>query len=601
MLMRTVAPFACLLIACATPATPTAHAPPKLPVSRPAAAPLPKGPPPRVQPPSYLVSSRIAPLRDGALVIDSDSGMVVRTDRTGTPTARLTIGKGAGTLALDAAGQVAYVADRTGDRIVVLDLANGLAQRAEWKTPAEPFGIALAPGTATLFATIVADRALVAFDVKSGAEQWRVPLPAEPRALAISPDGTRALVTTTTTGTLLDVSLAKHTVWEIPFDTTCDRCVEGDAFARGAAVLFIDEHRAIASFQREVPRAIDLFSSAGDRYGGTARTPITQHLAFFTFDGLGPPTQAVAQIFANQPRSLSWEAERDILFVAGVASDTFLALPDVTSGSKLDLRFDARTAKLGGSETCGPDGMTRGDGAVYIWCSFSRRVVVFTADSSHESEPVADSSLSPTAHDGFVLFHAARFAINRGEAVTCATCHPEGRTDGLSWEIKTHILQTPVLAGRLVGTAPYKWTASDKTLALGIKSTVARLGGAGLDAKQTAALVAYLEALPAPRTPTLDPSAVARGKQVFESWDCGDCHSGPRFSDKQTHMFRNVFYVLDTPSLLGLSASAPYYHDGSAPTLEALLRGEGKVRGMSDFGKLTEEQRTDLAAYLQSL
>ncbi len=554
-----------------------------------------------MQPPSYLTSARIAALADGALVIDADSGMLVRTDRTGAVQARLSIGRGAGLLALDTVGEVVYVADRSGDRIVVCDLRGGVVQRTTWATPAEPFGVALTPGTSTLLVTFGADRALVAFDVRTGTEQWRIALPAEPRAIAVSTDGTRALLTTTTTDSLLDVSLANRIVSEISFGTLCDHCVDGKAFARGAAVLFLDEHRAIASFQREVPRAIDLFTSVNDRYGGTSRTPITQHLAFLSFDGAAPPTQVVAQIFANQPRSLSWDAARDILFVAGVASDTFLALPGLTTASTLDLTFDAKRMRLVPSETCGPDGVARGEGVVYVWCSLSRRIAAFTADTLHESEPVADSALSPAAHDGFVLFHAARAEINRGHAITCATCHPEGRADGLSWEIQVNVLQTPILAGRVAQTAPYKWAGSDKTLARSIRSTVTRLGGAGLDATQTSALIAYLEAIPAPRTPTLDSAAVTRGKVVFEGWDCGDCHSGSRYTDGETHMFRNVFAVMNTPSLRGIAASAPYYHDGSAPTLQALLRGEGKVRGMSDLSRLTDAQRADLAAFLSSL
>jgi cytochrome c553 len=599
--MRRLSWFACALIACAPASTPTSH-PPRTPPTRPAVAAVGSGgPSPRVQPPSYLTSSRIAALADGALVIDADSGMLVRTDRNGAAQARLSIGRGAGTLALDAAAEVAYVADRRGDHIVVVDLRAGLVQRTTWATPAEPFGVALGPGAATLFATFGADRALVAYDPRTGAEQWRVGLPAEPRAIAVSPDGKRALITTTTTGSLLDVSLAKREVSEIALDTLCDACVEGKAFARGAAVLFLDERRAIASFQREVPRAIDAFSSGSDLYGGTVRTPITQHLAFFSFDGAVAPTQVVAQIFANQPRSLSWDAARDILFVAGVATDTFLAVPGLTTSSTVAIQFDAQQFRLAPSETCGPDGQARGDGVVYVWCSLSRRIIAVAAGSSHESSPVADSSLPAIAQTGMVLFHAGRTEINRGRAITCATCHIEGRADGLSWQIQTNVLQTPILAGRVAQTAPYKWSGSDQTLGQSIRSTVKRLGGTGLDAQQTAALVAYIEALPPPRTATLDPAAVARGKAVFDSWDCGDCHRGPRFTDGQNHVFRSVFHAFETPSLIGVAASAPYYHDGSAPTLQALLRGEGKVRGMSDLARLTDPERADLAAYLSSL
>src|SRR5690349_7634435 len=51
--------------------------------------------------PAFLTSSRIAALPDGALVIDSDSGKLIKTDTTGKPLAELAIGGNAGMLAYD--------------------------------------------------------------------------------------------------------------------------------------------------------------------------------------------------------------------------------------------------------------------------------------------------------------------------------------------------------------------------------------------------------------------------------------------------------------------------------------------------------------------
>jgi cytochrome c peroxidase len=53
--------------------------------------------------------------------------------------------------------------------------------------------------------------------------------------------------------------------------------------------------------------------------------------------------------------------------------------------------------------------------------------------------------------------------------------------------------------------------------------------------------------------------------------------------------------------LIGVAASAPYFHDGSAPTLEGLLRDTGNVHGMADMDKLDDEKIADLVAYLQTL
>src|SRR5688572_26769238 len=65
-------------------------------------------------------STRIVSLGDGAaaLVIDSDSGKLIRTDASGKNVSELMIGNEAGLLAYDASNQRAYVADRRGDRIV---------------------------------------------------------------------------------------------------------------------------------------------------------------------------------------------------------------------------------------------------------------------------------------------------------------------------------------------------------------------------------------------------------------------------------------------------------------------------------------------------
>lgn len=57
---------------------------------------------------------------------------------------------------------------------------------------------------------------------------------------------------------------------------------------------------------------------------------------------------------------------------------------------------------------------------------------------------------------------------------------------------------------------------------------------------------------------------------------------------------RNVL----TRSLLGVSASAPYPHDGSVPTLRELPEA---LSEMGNIGMLSGAELDDLEAYLQSL
>jgi cytochrome c peroxidase len=203
-----------------------------------------------------------------------------------------------------------------------------------------------------------------------------------------------------------------------------------------------------------------------------------------------------------------------------------------------------------------------------------------------------------------VLFHSALNQVSQAGAMACASCHPDGRADGLSWRIDKHELQTPVLTGRVLNTHPYKWDGGDVDLKTSLTSTMKRLGGTGLTPEQTASLSAYLEGIPAPVAPTRDMQQVARGEKLFDSAElgCRSCHDGKMYTDQIKHEFKAVTLPeADTPSLIGLAASAPYYHDGSAATLEALLRDRGRVHGMAETAKLTDKQLGDLISFLETL
>jgi DNA-binding beta-propeller fold protein YncE len=553
---------------------------------------------------AYLTSSRIAALPDGALVIDADSGNLFRTDRAGKRVAQLAIGGNAGQLAYDPAGKLAYVADRTGNRIAVVEVGDALTVKRVITTPVEPFGVALSPDRKTVMVTAIADRALVAYDAETGKERWRTALGREPRGLAVSPDGTRALVAYLATGTVDEIDLlethgADHVALAI--DGTSRRGTTGSTFARGAfAVTFMGDHEAVIPFQRETPVQIANGSENTGSYGGGFEPPITHQLAFLGFER-GRTQQVTATIGQHQPRALAWDGAHDALYVAGLGTDSIM---QIKNASQVSIALGA-TQQL---QSCGPDGLAiADDGSVLVWCAFARRVD--RVEIAKETKIAAGQTLGPSSmtdkqHQGYVLFHTAQRAVSQNGALACASCHPDGRADGLSWRIDKRELQTPLLAGRLVGTHPFKWDGGDPTLRDSLTSTMKRLGGTGLDKGQTDALAAYLENLSAPRTPTLDAGAVARGKQLFDSAElgCASCHEGKAYTDREKHKLGSkTLPEADTPSLIGLAASAPYYHDGSAVTLEAVIRDRGEVHGMADSTKLTDAQVTDLTAYLQSL
>jgi DNA-binding beta-propeller fold protein YncE len=567
--------------------------------------------------PPHLTGSRIAAIGEGALVIDADSGNLVRTDARGKSVAQLAIGKNAGLLAYDPIDRVAYVADRDGSRIAVVSVADKLELTRTIATPAEPFGIALTPDRKSILVTTIADRTLVAYDV-AGKERWRTPLDREPRGIAISPDGTRALVAYLATGTVDQIDLVEtHKAERIVLSTTRQQVVQqrksatGESFARAAfAVTYLGDHEAVVPFQRETPIQI---AGGGERtgsYGGGFEPPITQQLAFLGDPGTNT-RQVAARIAQHQPRALAWDSSRDALYVAGVGTDTIL---QVRNASQLGVGEGVTATVTTGKDKCGPDGLAvTPKGNVLVWCSFTRNVErvdfvdargqLAAATKINPGPTLVASAFTDKEHEGLVLFHSAEPRISQQGGLACASCHPDGRADGLSWRIDKHELQTPLLTGRLKDMHPFKWDGTDADLRASMKSTMVRLGGIGLDKDATDALAAYLEQLPAPRTPTRDAKQVARGKDLFDSPDlgCRTCHDGAKYTDQDKHKFNGSTLVeAKTPSLVGLAASAPYYHDGSAPTLEAVLRDRGNVH-MADTSKLTDAQVADLTAFLETL
>ncbi|HTL36558.1 MAG TPA: c-type cytochrome [Kofleriaceae bacterium] len=593
--MRPSAWLCVVVAACGSPAVQrAADRPPPIPKL----APLP--------PPSAFTSgSRIAATADGAFAADEDSGTLVALDGRA-----LAIGRGLGQLVYDPTAERVYVADRRGDRVVVVD-AETFAIVASYATPAEPFGVALTPDRTTLLATTLADRALVAFDTKTGALKWRTKIAAGTRGIAVSPDGERALLSSVATGELQLVELTgAHRVAEVPYSLECESCGAGGAMPRGTgAVRFLDATHVVATFQRSIPEAlIDLRT---DRYGGGMNPPITQHVAFFTFSATSA-NESVAQLADNQPRSLAWDPARKTLYIAGHGSDTMIELPKLDVAAPDTIEAHASSAVLRTDGRCGPDGMTiAGDGSVYVWCAFTRSVLRMSATDDlgtaelSQSAQLMTSAFTSEQQRGHILFDGTTAMVNRDRALACNTCHVDGHADGLSWRIGKQSLQTPILAGRIAEqTAPYRWDGSAPTLADSLASTVHRLAGSGLSTADTAAMIAYLRSLPRPRTPTVnDPAAVARGKALFANEaGCASCHSGGSFADGELHEFESSLSSADTPSLVGLAASAPYYHDGSASTLHELLHGAGTVHGMSaELSKLGETQLADLQAYLETL
>ena len=90
-------------------------------------------------------------------------------------------------------------------------------------------------------------------------------------------------------------------------------------------------------------------------------------------------------------------------------------------------------------------------------------------------------------------------------------------------------------------------------------------------------------------------------RRCFEREDtaCASCHNGPQLTDNTSHPMVGLAKV-NTPGLVGINATAPYFHDGSAETLRDVLERADRV-GMGHTEHLSAAEMDDLENYLRSL
>jgi hypothetical protein len=134
------------------------------------------------------------------------------------------------------------------------------------------------------------------------------------------------------------------------------------------------------------------------------------------------------------------------------------------------------------------------------------------------------------------------------------------------------------------------------------------------------ALLDYQLQLPVPAPPpgSFDKSAAGRGKQLFRNQaGCATCHQQPYFTDVLSGPSR-ALPILHDPTEVGMDPGyanrtatgkyrttplralwqhAPYFHDGSAPDLLAVVNHYDQLFRL----QLSEAQKADLVEYLKSL
>ena len=223
------------------------------------------------------------------------------------------------------------------------------------------------------------------------------------------------------------------------------------------------------------------------------------------------------------------------------------------------------------------------------------------------------------ARRGEMLYNDGSMCFQQWQS--CASCHPDGRVDGLNWDLLNDGMGNP------------KQTKSElydhltpPTMITGIRKDMHTCNAAGLihiqfvtrpeeDVNCFDAYVEKMKPVPSPYLVNGKLSARAqRGEKLFVKAKCAECHTPekkapggePLWTDLKLYdvglgTATETGRKFDTPTLTECWRTAPYLYDGRALTMEEVLTTCNPNDTHGETSKLTPEQIKDLAEYVLSL
>jgi DNA-binding beta-propeller fold protein YncE len=559
--------------------------------------------------------------------------------------------------------------DRSRMQVLEAESAGGtLAARCAIETAPEPVGLAITPDDATVLVSSGWGRMLTAYDGERLTRSYQVALPREPRAVVVSDDGATAFVSHAVGSVISAVDLKKpaHAARSVGI-VGVEAGIRAQMRVQKKHFLGM---RAAGQITAEQLTAFEKAFHQQDRVGcqgfalAKSVTPAGRILAPQVFVDPGTPEQrpegygsghaatespavAVLDEGTAEPfetsltlqRGLDWRGDKSardhradcLLPRAAVVDPRSRMLLVSCFGIDNVIAYDSASADPQAAERrrwsvgAGPSGIAVDpeQPRAFVWSQFDRTLSVLslggpdlTDEKASPPARVLKIALAPLTTKlpadfalGRIVFHSAGDARISKDGRACASCHPDGRDDGITWATPDGPRRSIMLAGRVTTSAPYAWNGTTKTLHDHLHLTFDRLDGTGLKSLELDGLVAYVSAMQPP-VPKQDAQAadarVARGAQIFASKEaaCSSCHAGANFSDGAVHDVKSRTESdrgssFRTPTLHFVGGTGPYFHDGRYKTLHDLLRDvDGK---MGHTKHLSEPDLDSLEAFMRTL
>ena len=620
---------------------------------------------------------------DGARLYAADSAArrVATVDSsTGAVLSTLELGGDPVSLAVDASTRRVYVSER--DTATVAELipsggdgksAAGLVAGRSFRVGVGPEGLAIATQRRMLLAVNGLDGTVSAIDLESGRELQRIAAGREPRVVAIDRSESLAAVggilpEQASAGSIHFIDLGRLAeVAAVPL-LAGSTCVRGLAFSPDGQWLYAAHvlHRP-GGYHGDVRFLAEGAVSIVD----CGRRKLYACLLLSTFlDGAPEPWGAALTdggktlwtCLSGSDRLARLDLARLHPLLEGKVPPSLQYPPDdeqdpenawyfvhESPSRRLELAIDrkamarAQALQHRPAGAKGPRGLALSPSGERLAVAgyFSGSISFFDAASGDARAAPLGSPGTALAQRGEALFHDASLSLET--RLSCATCHPDGRTSGLRWTLSEGADSAPMRTPSLLGWGARSSDAGRKPAG---ESAPAAPPGPSLeqeversfrvfhfrsDPEALKAVVAYLRTLQPRRGRGPDEPAraqrIQRGKALFEGKAaCAGCHAGAGFTDGRLHdvgtsqpaagdrdrlvpteapgdarpgsVPRQQFA---TPSLLELRSRGPYLHDGRAGTLGDIFQRDDPTGRHGSARSLTEEELRDLLEYLSNI
>ncbi|MFM8982904.1 MAG: PKD domain-containing protein, partial [Spartobacteria bacterium] len=597
-------------------------------------------------------------------------------------------------LAVASNGDV-WVACVDADRIVVLNAADGAVKRQIYTGyGSAPAAVAMSRDGSFALATTqfraagdAGNGQLIKYNAGSYAELGRLELGPTARAVAITGNGSRAIVSRfispETHGVLWDVNVEAMTLRReiglvndpggtdsqtMPFDGPS----QGKGVPNHIADVVIAPDHSVAWFVAKKDQTMrGRWFSQNKTYNASPSATLTtavntdlspEHTvrAMMGAIDLNAPlspetdpekTVVIGEIF-NQPRRWSFRTDIDnsespvALEMSPLGDWLFVALQGKNDVAVFDTMMfqtsPSRTLSLRIPAGSAPQGVALDPQTGSLWIQnlltrdLTRAPMAsffgFGKRQAASSIPTAATEkLAERVLEGKKVFYEASDRMSMDTYISCATCHVDGGHDGRVFDFTQRgegLRNTIDLRGKSgMAHGNLHWTANfdeAQDFAIDIRQ---HFGGFGFlpegeienealvesnsnrsqEMDDLAAYMASLGTATVPKSPhrtnngTMTQSAIA-GQAVFQREQCATCHADPLYTDSgNASNLHNVGTLrassgsrlgaaltgIDTPSLLGLWAGAPFLHDGSAESLGDVFRVAGGSVIQAESGTLS--------------